>query len=147
MKKSALVKVGAFLLFTGSAFAVPVYAANSTSHGHDHGGMAPSDMKAASDTKNGMGESGPQQMSGMMDDMSSNMKDMSGMMGGGNMSPDTMKKMSAQMMKMGGMMKNMSGMMNSKDMATTSSMQKQKMEQMRKQMDGMRKDMRASPGM
>lgn len=147
MKKSALVKVGAFLFFTGSAFAVPVYAANSTSHGHDHGGMAPSDMKAASDPKNGMGDSGPQQMSGMMDDMSSNMKDMSGMMGGGNMSPDTMKKMSTQMMKMGDMMKNMSGMMNNKDMAMTSGPQKQKMEQMRKQMDQMRKDMPAASGM
>ena len=147
MKKSVLVKVAAFFLVTGSAFAVPVYAANSTSHGHDHGGMAPSDMKAASDTKNGMGESGPQQMSGMMDDMSSKMKDMSGMMGGGNMSPETMKKMSTQMMKMGDMMKNMSGMMNNKDMAMTSGTQNQKMEQMRKQMDQMRKDMPATSGM
>jgi len=38
-------------------------------------------------------------------------------------------------------------MMNKKDMAMTSSMQKQKMEQMRKQMDEMRTDMPASPGM
>ncbi len=86
-----------------------------------------------------MGEPGTQQMSGMMNDMSSEMKKMSGMMEGGNMSPDSMKKMSTQIKKMG-------DMMNNKDMAMTSGTQKQKMEQMRKQMDQMRKDMSASAG-
>ena len=152
MKQSVLVKIGALMLITGSAFAVPAYAANHTPHGHDHGGASsgmktPSNMGAPSDMKSGMGEPGTQQMSGMMNDMSSEMKDMSGMMEGGSMTPETMKKMSSQMKKMGGMMNNMGGMMNQKDMAMTSSVQKKKMEQMRSQMDQMRKDMPASPGM
>ncbi len=54
MNKSVLVKVGAFLLVAGSAFAVPAYAADPTPHGHDHGASAPSDMKAPSDKKSGM---------------------------------------------------------------------------------------------
>ena len=105
MKQSVLVKMGALMLITGSAFAVPAYAANPTPHGHDHGGgassnmKAPSNMNAPSDIKSGMGESGTQQMSGMMNDMSSEMKDMSGMMEGGPMTPDTMKMVSSQMKK------------------------------------------------
>ena len=129
MKNSVIGKVGALLLITGTAFALPAYAANHTGPG----AMGMSEK----------GESGAKQMSGMINDMSSEMKDMSGMIESGGMSPDTMKKMSTQMKQMSGMMKDMSGMM-SKDMAMDGGKQK-KMDQMRKQMDQMRKDMPASP--
>ena len=129
MKHSVLRKVGALLLITGTAFALPAYA-------EKHGG--PDAM--------GMGEKGApgaEQISGLMNDMSSEMKDMSGMIESGNMDPATMKKMSSQMKQMGDMMSHMSGMMH-KDMAMDPGTQK-KMGQMRKQMDQMRKDMPASP--
>ena len=85
------------------------------------------------------GEIGTKQISGLMNDMSSEMKNMSGMMESGDMSPDTRKKLSNQMKQMGGMMNNMSGML-SKDMATDAGAQK-KIGEMSKQMDHMRKDM------
>ena len=133
MKHSVLVKIGALMLITGTAFAVPTYAAQG---GHDHG-------HEGSDAVGGKGETGSQQMSGMMNDMSSEMKDMSGMMEGGSMNPETMKKMSAQMKQLGSMMNHMSGMMN-KDMTMDAGKQKQ-MGQMRNQIDKMREDMPASP--
>lgn len=120
MKHSVLGKVVALLLITGTAFALPAYAEK---YGRP-------DM--------GMGESGAQQMSGMMNDMSSEMKDMSGMIEGGSMNPDAMKKMSSQMKQMGGMMNNMSGM-TGKGMTMDAGMQKT--------MSQMRKDMPASPAM
>ena len=89
MKQSVLVKMGALMLVAGSAFVVPVFAADSMG-GHDH-------SHGASDAKSDMNESGTQQLSGMMNDMSGEMKDMSTMMEGGNMKPDTMKKMASQM--------------------------------------------------
>ena len=60
MKQSVLVKMSALMLITGSAFAIPAYAAKDTPHGHDHGGASsdmktPSNMNAPSDMKRGMG--------------------------------------------------------------------------------------------
>jgi uncharacterized membrane protein YdfJ with MMPL/SSD domain len=138
MKHSVLNKVGSAFLIIGLACALPAYA--EMQGGHEAMGMA------------GKGEPGTQQMSGMMNDMSDTMKNMSGMMGGGSMSPDMMKKMSSQMKQMGRMMNNMSGMMKkmsgmkNMDMTMDAGMQK-KMGQMRKQMDQMHKDMPASPAL
>lgn len=128
MKQSVLRKVGSAFLIIGLTVAIPAYAEK-----HGMGAM-------------GMGEkaeSNPQQMSGMMHDMSGEMMEMSGMMERGTMNPDAMKKMSGQMKQMGGMMNDMSGMMG-KETMMDADMQK-KMGQMRKQMEQMRKDMPASP--
>jgi len=136
MKHSVLNKVGSAFLIIGLACTLPAYAEMQS--GHDAMGMG------------GKGEPGAQQMSGMMNNMSNAMKDMSGMMGGGSMSPDTMKKMSSKMKQMGGMMNNMSDMMKkmsgmkNMDMTMDASMQKE-MGQMQKQMEQMHKDMPASP--
>lgn len=121
MKHSVLGKVGTLLLITGIAFAVPVYA-----------------EKQAGPGAMSMGEDGAQQISALMKDMSSQMKNMSGMIESGSMTPDSMKNMSSRMKQMGGIMNNMSGMMN-KNMAMDAGMQKQ--------MEQMRKDMTASPAM
>ena len=142
MKHSAIGKMGALLLITGAAFAVPSYAANTTTepmvksaHEHDH----KHDATAMPGNKN---EAGARQMSGVMMGMSTEMKDMSGMVEHGNMSPATMKKMSTQMKQMGDMMHNMSDMMH-KNMKMDAGMQK-KVGEMQKQMEKMNKDMPAT---
>ena len=125
MNHSVLRKIGSAFLVVGLTFAVPAYA-------NQHGGAKTMGMGEK-------GEIGTKQISGLMNDMSSEMKNMSGMMESGDMSPDTRKKLSNQMKQMGGMMNNMSGML-SKDMATDAGAQK-KIGEMSKQMDHMRKDM------
>ena len=131
MKHAILRNVGSAFLIGGLAFALPVYAA-------EHG--APGTM----DGKGGvMGASEAQQMSGMMHDMSHEMKEISGMMNKGDMNPDAMKKTSSQMKQMGGMMENMSGMMGKGTMNDAD--RHKQMDQMRKQMDDMRKNMPAAP--
>lgn len=124
MKHSVLGKVGVLLLITGTAFAIPAYA-------ETHIGSGTMSMGEK-------GEPSTQQMSGLMNDMSSEMKNMSGMIGSGSMNPDMMKKMSGRMKQMSGMMNNMSGMMG-KNMAMDAGM--------KKQMKQMHKDMKASPAM
>lgn len=139
MKHSVLNKVGSAFLIIGLACTLPAYAEMQS--GHEAMGMA------------GKGEPGAQQMSGMMNGMSDEMKNMSGMMAGGSLNPDTMKKMSSQMKKMGGMMNNMSGMMKkmsgmkNMDMTMDASMQKEmgRMRKQMEQMEQMHKDMPASP--
>ncbi|MHB1322111.1 MAG: hypothetical protein ACYCY0_11210 [Acidithiobacillus ferrivorans] len=133
MKYSVLGKVGALLLIAGTAFVVPAYAESHTGQGRHEG----------SEMMGGKGEAGAQQMSELMNEMSSVMKDMSGMIESGSLSPATMKKMSSQMKQMGGMMNHMSGMMH-KGMTMNAGTQKE-MGQMRKQIEHMRKDMPASP--
>ena len=125
MNNSVLRKIGSAFLVVGLTFAVPAYA-------NKHGGTKTMGMGEK-------GELGTKQISGLMNDMSSEMKNMSGMMESGDMSPDTRKKLASQMKQMGGMMNNMSGML-SKDMATDAGAQK-KIGEMSKQMDHMRKDM------
>lgn len=125
MNHSVLRKIGSAFLVVGLTFAVPAYA-------NQHDGAKTMGMGEK-------GEIGTKQISGLMNDMSSEMKNMSGMMESGDMSPDTRKKLSNQMKQMGGMMNNMSSML-SKDMATDAGAQK-KIGEMSKQMDHMRKDM------
>lgn len=87
MKKSNLVKVkvGAFALISGITFALPAYAEKPVM-------MGEAGMSDAS-------EYSVPQMSGLMSDMSSEMKDMSGMMDKDTaMNPEMQKKM-AQMSK------------------------------------------------
>ncbi len=124
MKNSGLGKVGALLLITGIAFAARAYIEKHT---------GPGAMSMGEKC-----EHSARKMAGLMNDMSSEMKKMSGMIDSDSMNPDTMKKMSSRMKKMGSMMNDMSGMMD-KNMAMDAGMQKQ--------MDQMRKDMMASPAM
>ena len=129
MNYSVLRKIGSASLVVGLTFAVPAYA-------EKHVGAKTMGMGEKS-------ELGTKQISGLMNDMSSEMKNMSGMMESGDINPDARKKMSSQMKQMGGMMNNMSGIL-SKDMAMDTGAQK-KIGEMSKQMDRMRKDMPASP--
>ena len=102
MKNTVMRKIGSAFLIFGLTFALPVYA----------------DKQGGTDAM-GMGEkgtSGSQQMSGMMHDMSGEMKEMSAIMGKGGTNPDVMKKMSDQMKQMGDMMENMSGMVGKNTM-------------------------------
>ena len=128
MKNTVLSKVGSAFLIIGLTFALPAYA-----------------EKYGGESTMGMGEKGSQQMSGMMHEISSEMNDMSSMMGKGGIKPDAMKKMSSQMKQMGDMMENMSRIVGRGTMMDTNT-QKQ-MDQIRKQMDQMRKNMPASTEM
>ena len=128
MNHSIFRNIGTAFLVVGLTFAVPAYA-------NKHDGAKPMGMGEK-------GELGTKQLSGVMNEMSTEMKNMSGMMGKGDMNPDARKKMSSQMKEMGGMMNDMSGML-SKDMAMDAGAQK-KIGEMSKQMDHMRKDMAAS---
>lgn len=124
MKYSIIGKVGTLLLVTGIAFAAPAIAEKQAGQGTMNMGSH--------------GEPGAQQMSGLMNDMSSEMKNMSGTIESSSMNTAAMKKMSIRMKQMSGMMNNMSGMMG-KNIAMDTGMQKQ--------MDQMRKDMSDSPAM
>ena len=129
MKHAILRNVGSAFLIGGLAFALPAYA-------EKHGGPDAMGM-------GGKGTPSSQQMSGMMHDMSGELKEMSGMMDKGGMNPDAMKNMSSQMKQMADMMENMSGMMGKGTMNDAD--RHKQMDQMRKQMDQMRKDMPAAP--
>lgn len=156
MKNSVSGSLGALLLVTCTAFALPAYAVNASRQGQMESGMSgmsegtpkPVDgySSQTQSSTGGMhgdkGGPGVHQMSGLMNDMASEMKNMAGMIQSGNMSPDMMKKMSSQMKQMGAMMNHMSGMMH-KGMKMNAGTQK-KMGQMHKQMEHMRKDMPAS---
>lgn len=88
------------------------------------------------------GPSTPQQMPGMMHDMSTEMGRMSEEMSKGDMTMGMQKRMGTRMKEMSGMMGKMSGMMG-KGMTDTD-MQKQ-MEQMRKRIDDMMKEPSVAP--
>lgn len=85
MKHSVLGKAGRLLLITGIAFAAPVYAETHTGSGAMSMGEK--------------GESGAQQMSGLMNDISSEVKNMSSRMSSSNPALLTRQNVSIHLMQ------------------------------------------------